>query len=63
MTIAECVKDAVLRLARVPAHPHVPEGAEESVRVFNAGRRCGGTLSPTAACAFAAALCGFRRSR
>jgi uncharacterized membrane protein YdbT with pleckstrin-like domain len=38
MTIAEWVKDAVLRLARVPADPHVPEGAEESVRVFNAGR-------------------------
>ena len=38
MTIAERVKDAVLRLARVPADPHVPEGAEESVRVFNAGR-------------------------
>jgi hypothetical protein len=31
-------KDLVLRLARVPAEPHVPEGAEESVRVFNAGR-------------------------
>src|SRR6185503_20774102 len=38
MTIVEWVKDAVLRLARVPADPHVPEGAEESVRVFNAGR-------------------------
>ena len=38
MTIAEWVKDAVLRLARVPAEPHVPEGDEESVRVFNAGR-------------------------
>ena len=38
MTIAEWVKDVVLRLARVPAEPHVPEGAEESVRVFNAGR-------------------------
>jgi membrane protein YdbS with pleckstrin-like domain len=38
MTVAEWVKDAVLRLARVPADPHVPEGAEESVRVFNAGR-------------------------
>jgi uncharacterized membrane protein YdbT with pleckstrin-like domain len=38
MTIAEWVKDAVLRLARVPADPHVPEGAEESIRVFNAGR-------------------------
>jgi membrane protein YdbS with pleckstrin-like domain len=38
MTLAEWVKDAVLRLARVPADPHVPEGAEESVRVFNAGR-------------------------
>jgi membrane protein YdbS with pleckstrin-like domain len=32
------VKDLVLRLARVPAEPHVPEGAEESVRVFHAGR-------------------------
>ena len=38
MTIAERVKDAVLRLARVPPDPHVPEGAVESVRVFNAGR-------------------------
>jgi len=38
MTIAEWAKDVVLRLARVPAEPHVPEGAEESVRVFNAGR-------------------------
>jgi hypothetical protein len=38
MTIAEWMKDIVLRLARVPAEPHVPEGAEESVRVFNAGR-------------------------
>jgi membrane protein YdbS with pleckstrin-like domain len=38
MTIAEWAKCAVLRLARVPADPHVPEGAEESVRVFNAGR-------------------------
>jgi membrane protein YdbS with pleckstrin-like domain len=38
MTITGLVKDGVLRLARVPAEPHVPEGAEESVRVFNAGR-------------------------
>jgi len=38
MTITQSAKDAVLRLARVPAEPHVPEGAEESVRVFNAGR-------------------------
>ena len=38
MTIAEWAKDEVLRLARVPAQPHVPEGAQESVRVFNAGR-------------------------
>jgi uncharacterized membrane protein YdbT with pleckstrin-like domain len=38
MTITELAKDGVLRLARVPAEPHVPEGAEESVRVFNAGR-------------------------
>ena len=39
MTITGRVKDVVLRLARVPAEPHVPEGAEESVRVFNAGRK------------------------
>lgn len=38
MTTGKLVKDAVLRLARVPADPHVPEGAEESVLVFNAGR-------------------------
>jgi uncharacterized membrane protein YdbT with pleckstrin-like domain len=38
MTITQWTKDAALRLARVPAEPHVPEGAEESVRVFNAGR-------------------------
>ena len=38
MTIAEWVKEVVLRLARVPAQPHLPEGTEESVRVFNAGR-------------------------
>ena len=38
MTITGRVKAVVLRLARVPAEPHVPEGAEESVRVFNAGR-------------------------
>ena len=38
MTIAQRAKNVVLRLARVPAEPHVPEGAEESVRVFNAGR-------------------------
>jgi membrane protein YdbS with pleckstrin-like domain len=38
MTITQWAKDVVLRLARVPAEPHVPEGAEESVRVFNAGR-------------------------
>ena len=38
MTITHWAKDAVLRLARVPAEPHVPEGADESVRVFNAGR-------------------------
>ncbi len=37
MTIAAWAKDVVLRLARVPAQPHVPEGAEESVQVFNAG--------------------------
>jgi membrane protein YdbS with pleckstrin-like domain len=38
MTITQLAKDLVLRLARVPAEPHVPEGAGESVRVFNAGR-------------------------
>jgi membrane protein YdbS with pleckstrin-like domain len=38
MTITQLAKDVVLRLARVPAEPHVPEGADESVRVFNAGR-------------------------
>jgi len=38
MTIVEWAKNVVLRLARVPAKPHVPEGAKESVRVFNAGR-------------------------
>lgn len=38
MTIAEWVKDVVLRLARVSAKPHVPEGDVDSVRVFNAGR-------------------------
>ena len=38
MTITQWAKDTVLRLARVPAEPHVPEGGDESVRVFNAGR-------------------------
>jgi len=38
MTITQWAKDVVLKLARVPAEPHVPEGAGESVRVFNAGR-------------------------
>lgn len=38
MTIAQWAKAAVLQLADVPAEPHVPQGAEESVRVFNAGR-------------------------
>jgi uncharacterized membrane protein YdbT with pleckstrin-like domain len=38
MTITRWAKDLVLRLVRVPAEPHVPEGAQESVRVFNAGR-------------------------
>lgn len=38
MTITEWAKDAVLRLARVPAKPQVPDGNTESVRVFNAGR-------------------------
>ena len=37
MTMTGWAKGVVLRLARVPAEPHVPEGAEESVRVFNAG--------------------------
>jgi membrane protein YdbS with pleckstrin-like domain len=38
MTMTGGVKNFVLRLARVPAEPHVPEGDQESVRVFNAGR-------------------------
>ena len=38
MTITQWAKAVVLRLARVPAAPHIPEGADESVRVFNAGR-------------------------
>ena len=38
MTISQWTKDVVLRLVRVPAAPHVPEGREESVRVFNAAR-------------------------
>lgn len=38
MTIAQSAKDVVLRLARVPAEPHLPEGARDSIRVFNAGR-------------------------
>jgi membrane protein YdbS with pleckstrin-like domain len=38
MMVAQWAKDVVLKLARVPAEPHVPEGADESVRVFNAGR-------------------------
>jgi membrane protein YdbS with pleckstrin-like domain len=38
MTITQWAKGVVLRLARVPAEPHVPEGAGESIRVFNAGR-------------------------
>jgi hypothetical protein len=38
MTVTQWSKDIVLQLARVPAKPHVPEGAEDSVRVFNAGR-------------------------
>jgi uncharacterized membrane protein YdbT with pleckstrin-like domain len=38
MTITQWAKDGVLKLVRVPSAPHVPEGAEESVRVFNAGR-------------------------
>ncbi len=38
MTFIRWAKGVVLKLARVPAQPHVPEGAQESVRVFNAGR-------------------------
>ena len=38
MTLIQSARDVVLRLARVPAQPHVPDGAEESIRVFNAGR-------------------------
>ena len=38
MMIVDWAKDLVLRLVRVPAQPHAPEGAEESVRVFNAAR-------------------------
>jgi uncharacterized membrane protein YdbT with pleckstrin-like domain len=38
MSIARSVKDAVLRLAHVPAEPQVPQGTGESVRVFNAGQ-------------------------
>ena len=38
MAIIQWAKDGVLRLSRVPAKPQVPEGAAESVRVFNAGR-------------------------
>jgi membrane protein YdbS with pleckstrin-like domain len=36
--ITAWAKDLVLRLTCVPGEPQVPEGAEESVRVFNAGR-------------------------
>jgi len=39
MTITHWAKNVVLRLVRVPVEPHVPEGAEESVRLFNAGRK------------------------
>ena len=38
MTVIQGAKDLVLKFARVPVEPHVPEGAHESVRVFNAGR-------------------------
>ena len=38
MTVAQWSKEIVLRLVRVPAEPHVPEGAAESVRAFHAGR-------------------------
>jgi len=99
MTIRQWAKDLVLRLVRVPSEPRAPEGAEESVRVFHAGRNYltwrlimwgiangaimlgllvmfGAGLTPGvlpflrtvwlvlgvgAACAFAAAWCGFRR--
>jgi membrane protein YdbS with pleckstrin-like domain len=39
MTITQWAKDTLLSLARVPAEPHVPEGAGQSVRVFNPGRK------------------------
>lgn len=38
MTITQWAKDVVLRLVRVPAAPHVPEGADDSVCVFKPGR-------------------------
>jgi membrane protein YdbS with pleckstrin-like domain len=38
VTITRWAKNVVLRLACVPAEPHVPEGAKESVRIFNAAR-------------------------
>lgn len=38
MILAEWMKNEVLRLVRVPAQPHIPDGDGESVRVFNAGR-------------------------
>lgn len=38
MTLAAWTKNGVLRLAHVPAQPHVPDGDGDSVRVFNAGR-------------------------
>lgn len=38
MTLAGWMKNEVLRLAHVPAQPHVPDGDGGSVRVFNAGR-------------------------
>ena len=38
MTVAQWAKGIVLRFARVPDEPQVPEGSADSVRVFNAGR-------------------------
>ena len=36
--MAEWIKALVLRIARLPAEPHVPDGSAESTRVFRAGR-------------------------
>ncbi len=32
------LKNVVLRLARVPSEPQVPDGDKDTIRVFNAGR-------------------------